>query len=61
MITEELPSKYHKNSSIFCCSVKLLQLSRIFVNIEDKNFKIECSTMENTFVNEASRVTIERC
>ena len=29
--------------------------------MEDKRFKIECSTIENTFVNYASRVTIERC
>ena len=33
---------YHQNT---------MKNSSIFVNIEDKQFKIECSVIENTFVN----------
>ena len=29
--------------------------------MEDKHFNIESSAIENTFFNQASRVTIERC
>ena len=28
-----------------------IHIIHIFVNIEDKHFKIECSAIENTFVN----------
>ena len=52
MITGEIPSKYHKKFEYFLKQRKTIAIViKIFVNIEDKYFKIECSLIENTFVN----------
>ena len=52
MITAELPSEHHKNFEHFLWQRKTITIpKKLFVNVEDKHFKTECSTTENTFVN----------
>ena len=52
MITAELPSKYHTKFEHFLWQRKTIAVVKyIFLSIEDKHFKIECSAIENTFVN----------
>ena len=49
MITAELPSKYHKKfEHFFVVAQNYWNCQQVFVNIEDKHFKIECSAIENT-------------
>ena len=51
-ITAELASKYNKIFEHFLRQRKTIAIVKyIFVNIEDNHFKIECSVIENTFVN----------
>ena len=55
MIMGELPSKYHEKFEHFLQQRKTIAIVKlIFVNIEDKHFKIECNAIENIFVNYAS-------
>ena len=47
MITGVLPSKYHTKHDNFLKQCKTIAtVKQIFVNIEDKYFKIECSTQK---------------
>ena len=62
MITEESLSKNHIKIKHFLLHHKIFAISNKFVvKVQDKHFIIECSAVEKTSVNQASRTTIERC